>query len=154
MQRRDFFKTLGVVAAATALTPVVSFAGTPVVSKNAMSYKTAMDAITGGKGATESSKIKLKTPEIAENGAVVPVTVDVESPMTANDYVKAIHILADKNFNSRSININLTPANGKAMFSTRIKLGGTQNVIALVELSNGEFIMTSQNVKVTIGGCG
>ena len=155
MQRRDFFKKMGVVAAASALTPVISFAGeTKVVSKNAMSHKTAVDAITGGKKATVSSRIKLKVPEIAENGAVVPVTVNVDSPMTNNDYVKAIHILASKNFNSRSIDVYLTPANGKAMFSTRIKLGGTQDVIALVELSNGDFITASQNVKVTIGGCG
>ena len=153
MQRRDFFKKLGVVAAATALTPTISFAS-GAKSKNAMAFKTAMDAITGGKVAKTSSRIKLKTPEIAENGAVVPVTVNVDSPMTQDDYVKAIHILASKNFNSRSIDVNLTPANGKAMFSTRIKLGGTQDVIALVELSNGEFIMASQNVKVTIGGCG
>ena len=152
MQRRDFFKKLGVVAAASALTPTMSFAAGG--NKNAMSYKTAVDAITGGKGATTSSKIKLKTPEIAENGAVVPVTVNVDSPMTANDYVKAIHILSDKNGNARAIDVNLTPANGKAMFSTRIKLNGTQNVTALVELSNGDFIMASQNVKVTIGGCG
>ena len=153
MQRRDFFKKLGVVAAASALTPAMSFAAGPV-GKNAMAYKTAIDAITGGKGATVSSKVKLKTPEIAENGAVVPVTVNVDSPMTQSDYVKAIHILTDKNFNSRAIDVHLTPANGKAMFSTRIKLSGTQNVTALVELSNGKFIMASQNVKVTIGGCG
>lgn len=154
MQRREFFKKMGVAAAAGALVPTMTFAAEPAKSKNAMAYKTAVDAITGGKAVKASKKIKLKTPEIAENGAVVPVTVNVDSPMTDSDYVKAIHILTDKNFNSRSINVYLTPANGKAMFSTRIKLGGTQNVIALVELSNGEFISASQNVKVTIGGCG
>ncbi|MBT5935794.1 thiosulfate oxidation carrier protein SoxY [Sulfurimonas sp.] len=155
MQRRDFFKKLGLVAAASALTPAISFASeTKVVSKNTMSYQTAVDAITGGKTVTVSSKIKLKVPEIAENGAVVPVTVNIDSPMTENNYVKAIHILASHNFNARSIDVYLTPANGKAMFSTRIKLGGTQDVTALVELSNGDFISASQNVKVTIGGCG
>jgi len=153
MQRRDFFKKLGVVAAASALAPSISFAGAPV-SKNAMPYKEALNAITGGKVPTASSKVHLKAPEIAENGAVVPVTIEVDSPMTDSDYVKAIHILADKNFNARSIDVNLTPANGKAMFSTRIKLGGTQNVVALVELSSGEFLIATQSVKVTIGGCG
>ena len=153
MQRRDFFKKLGVVAAAGALSPTISFAAA-VANKNTMSYKTAFDAITGGKTAKNSSKVKLKVPEIAENGAVVPVTVNVDSPMTANDYVKAIHILSDKNGNARAIDVNLTPANGKAMFSTRIKLNGTQKVTALVELSNGQFITASQSVKVTIGGCG
>jgi len=154
MQRRDFLKQLGVVAAASAVTPVMSFAGEKPKSKNAMSYTTALNAITGGKTPTESAKVKLKTPEIAENGAVVPVTVTVDSPMTDSDYVKSIHILATKNFNARCIDVNLTPANGKAMFSTRIKLGGTQEVVALVELSDGNFLMTKQSVKVTIGGCG
>ena len=157
MQRRDFFKKLGVAAVASAaipaIIPSVSFAS-EIKSKNVMSAQAAIAVITGGKTATKSAKIKLKVPEIAENGAVVPVTVNVDSPMIDSDYVKAIHILTSKNFNARAIDVSLSPANGKAMFSTRIKLGGTQDVIALVELSNGEFITTSQSVKVTIGGCG
>jgi sulfur-oxidizing protein SoxY len=156
MQRRDFFKKLGSVAAVGAVMPVMSFAAdaSKPVSPNKMSYKTALEAITGSKTPVKSSKVKLKVPEIAENGAVVPVTVEVDSPMTDADYVKAIHILAAKNSNSRCIDVNLTPANGKAYLATRIKLGGTQEVVGLVELSNGEFLMASQSVKVTIGGCG
>ncbi len=155
MQRRDFFKKLGTVAVVTAVVPAMSFAGNAKpVGPNKMDFKTAVNAITGGKTPQKSNKVKLKTPEIAENGAVVPVTVSVDSPMTDTDYVKAIHILDGKNSNARCIDVFLTPANGKAMFSTRIKLGGTQDVTALVELSNGEFLIASQSVKVTIGGCG
>lgn len=155
MQRRDFFKKLGVVAVVTAVVPAMSFAeDAKPISPNKMSLKTAIDAITGGKTPKTSSTVKLKVPEIAENGAVVPVTVEVDSPMTDSDYVKSIHILAGKNSNSRCLDVNLTPANGKAMLSTRIKLGGTQEVTALVELSNGDFLIASQSVKVTIGGCG
>jgi len=155
MQRRDFFKKLGAVAAVGAVIPAMSFAAdAKPVGPNAMSFKSAVDTITGGKAPKASKKIKLKVPEIAENGAVVPVTVEVDSPMTDADYVKAIHILAGKNSNARCIDVNLTPANGKAMFATRIKLSGTQEVSALVELSNGDFIIASQSVKVTIGGCG
>ena len=156
MQRRDFFKKLGTVVAVSAVIPAIGFsADAPApVSPNKMSFDTAVNAITGGKKAVKSDKVKLKVPEIAENGAVVPVTVNVDSPMTDSDYVKAIHILSGKNSNARCIDINLTPANGKAMFATRIKLGGTQDVVALVELSDGEFLMAAQSVKVTIGGCG
>jgi sulfur-oxidizing protein SoxY len=155
MQRRDFFKKLGTAAAVTAVIPAMSFAGdAKPVSPNKMDYDTAVKTITGGKAPKPSKKVKLKVPEIAENGAVVPVTVTVDSPMTASNYVKAIHILTGKNSNSRTIDVYLTPANGKAMFATRIKLGGTQKVTALVELSNGEFLIASQSVKVTIGGCG
>jgi sulfur-oxidizing protein SoxY len=156
MQRRDFFKKLGAVATVAAVTPIVSFAADEEKPSglNKLSYKDAVDAITGGKVPVASSKIKLKVPEIAENGAVVPVTVEVESPMTEADYVKAIHIFATKNANTRCIDVHLTPANGKAMFATRIKLGGTQEVATVVELSDGTFLTASQSVKVTIGGCG
>ncbi len=155
MQRRDFFKKLGAAAAVTAVVPVMSFAAdAKPVSANKLDIKSAIDAITGGKTPKASKKVKLKTPEIAENGAVVPVTVEVDSPMTESDYVKAIHILAGKNSNARCLDVQLTPANGKAMLSTRIKLGGTQEVTAVVALSNGDFLIASQSVKVTIGGCG
>ena len=155
MQRRDFFKKVGAVVAVSAVIPAMSFAGdAKPVGKNAMAFQVALDAITGGKTPAVSDKVKLKVPEIAENGAVVPVTVTVDSPMTDADYVKGIHILTTKNFNARTIDIHLTPANGEAMFSTRIKLGGTQEIVAVIELSNGEFLMASQSVKVTIGGCG
>lgn len=154
MKRRDFFKQLGSVAVVAAtVSPTMSFAAAPEVA-NALSYKAAIDAITGGKTAKSSDKVTLKVPEIAENGAVVPVTVLVDSPMTDTDYVKSIHIIAGKNANARCIDAHLTPANGKAMFATRVKLGGTQEVAAVIALSNGEFLIASQSVKVTIGGCG
>ena len=154
MKRRDFIKQLGSAAVVAAtVTPTMSFADAPK-SANALSYKAAMDAITGGKTAAASDKVTLKVPEIAENGAVVPVTVLVDSPMTDADYVKSIHIIAGKNANARCIDVHLSPANGAAMFATRVKLGGTQDITAIVALSNGKFLMASQNVKVTIGGCG
>ncbi|MBD3823850.1 MAG: thiosulfate oxidation carrier protein SoxY [Epsilonproteobacteria bacterium] len=158
MQRREFFKKLGVAAAAGAVLPSLALSNEAAAPKpkgpNELSYKDAVNAITGGKKVVNSPLVHLKAPEIAENGAVVPVTVEVDSPMTENDYVKAIHIFATKNNNTRCIDVHLTPANGKAMFATRIKLGGTQEVAALVELSNGTFLVATQSVKVTIGGCG
>ena len=155
MQRRDFFKTLGSVAIIGAALPVMGFAvEVKVKGPNAFSFQQAIDAITGGKTPVKSDKVHLKVPEIAENGAVVPVTVEVDSPMTANDYVKAIHIFATKNNNVRCVNAHLTPANGKAMLATRVKLGGTQDVAVIVEMSDGTFLMAAQSVKVTIGGCG
>jgi len=155
MQRRDFFKKLGTVAAISAVAPMMSFAADKKpTGPNEFSYKKAIAAITGGKELKPSSKITMKAPEIAENGAVVPVSVTVDSPMTANDYVKTIHIFATKNSNVRCLAAHLTPANGAAMLATRVKLGGTQDVATIVEMSDGTFLTASQNVKVTIGGCG
>lgn len=157
MQRRSFLKSFGAVAACAALVPnVVNAADEPkkVTGPNDMSIEAAIAAITGGKPVAPSAKVTLSAPEIAENGAVVPVKVTVESPMSATDYVKAIHVLASKNNNSRCANVYLTPANGEASFGTRIKLGSTQDVVAIAEMSNGTFLSAKQNVKVTIGGCG
>lgn len=156
MQRRDFLRNLGVGAAGAVILPSVSFAADAPKPKgsNVLSYKDALKAVTGGKTAEVSAKVNLKVPEIAENGAVVPVTVEIDHPMTDSNYVKAIHVLTEKNANSRCIDVHLSPANGKAMLATRVKLGETQEIVAIAELSNGTFLMASQSVKVTIGGCG
>lgn len=158
MERRNFLKGLCAVSAVTAtMTPALLSAEEKKAapqSPNAMDYKTAVDTITGGKGATESPKVDLSVPEIAENGAVVPVKVSVDHPMEENNYVKAIHVLAKENSNVRSADVMLTPMNGKGFFATRIKLAKTQEVVAVVELSDGSFISAAKSVKVTIGGCG
>lgn len=157
MERRSFLKSFGAVAACATLIPsIVSAAdeAKKVTGPNEMSIETAISAITGGKAVTPSSKVSLSAPEIAENGAVVPIKVTVTSAMTDKDYVKAIHVFATKNNNVRCANVYLTPANGEASFGTRIKLGGTQDVLAIVEMSDGTFLSGKQNVKVTIGGCG
>ena len=122
--------------------------------KNALTYDEAVKAITSGKAVTDSDKVTLIVPEIAENGAVVPVKVKVESAMTEAEHVKAIHVLSTKNGNARCADVMLTPMNGKGYFATRIKLGGTQDVVALVEMSDGSFLRAAKPVKVTIGGCG
>lgn len=154
MQRRLFLKSLGAVAAASAVvSPSIAFAADKAAS-NQMNLETALKAISGGKKVTTSSKVHLKAPEIAENGAVVPVTVEVDSPMTDADHVQSIHIFATKNNNVRCADVMMTPMNGKAMFSTRIKLGSTQEVMAVAVTSKGEVLSASQSVKVTIGGCG
>jgi sulfur-oxidizing protein SoxY len=95
MERRSFLKGFGAAAAcAVALPHVASAAEAKKTSgPNEMNFETAVAAITGGKAVNPSAKVKMEAPEIAENGAVVPVKVSVESPMSANDYVKAIHVL-------------------------------------------------------------
>ncbi len=156
MKRRSFLKGVAATAplAMVAAPLALDAKDNKPKSPNAMDLKTAMDAITGGKGAKESKKIKLTVPEIAENGAVVPVKITVDHPMEANNYVKAIHVFATQNVNVRCADVQLTPMNGKGYFATRVKLAKSQDVMALVELSDGTFIKTQKPVKVTIGGCG
>ena len=157
MKRRNFMQGLllsSAVAITTSPTLLSAEEKPKKTGPNDMDYKTAEAAITGGKEIKESDKLKLTVPEIAENGAVVPVKVEVDHPMEENNFVKAIHVLNTKNGNARSADVMLTPLNGKGYFATRIKLGGTQDVVALVELSDGTFLKAAKSVKVTIGGCG
>lgn len=107
-----------------------------------------------GEKAIEAGKIKLDVPQIAENGLVVPVSIDVESAMTADDYVKSVHIFADGNPLPQIATFKFTPACGKASASTRMRLAQTQNIVCVAEMSNGKIYSTKAEVKVTIGGCG
>jgi len=156
MKRRNFIKGICATSAMVAtVSPSLLLAkDEKPAGGNVLAYAAAVEAITGGKAVSDSDKVKLTVPEIAENGAVVPVKVNVDNPMEESNYVKAIHVLSTKNGNSRCADVMLTPLNGKGYFATRVKLNGTQDVVALVELSNGTFMRSAKSVKVTIGGCG
>ncbi|WP_372617344.1 thiosulfate oxidation carrier protein SoxY [Falsiroseomonas sp.] len=107
-----------------------------------------------GERTPEEGRVALRLPPIAENGNTVPLTVTVESPMTAADHVKAVHVFADKNPTPDVATFHLTPAMGRAQADTRIRLGQTQDVIAVAEMSDGKLYIGRAEVKVTIGGCG
>jgi sulfur-oxidizing protein SoxY len=155
MKRRNFIKGICTVSAVAAtMTPSMVLAKDAPKSANVLTYDAAVAAITGGKTVTDSPKVTLTVPEIAENGAVVPVKVNVESPMTEAEHVKAIHVLSTKNGNARCADVMLTPLNAKGYFATRVKLNGTQDIVALIEMSDGSFLRAAKPVKVTIGGCG
>ena len=108
---------------------------------------------TGGKTA-ESGKIAIDLPEIAENGNTVPLSIKVDSPMTAEDYVSEIRVIADGNPNPGVVGFHLTPMAGRAEVATRIRLNSTENVIVLAKTSGGKLFMDRRMVKVTVGGCG
>jgi sulfur-oxidizing protein SoxY len=108
---------------------------------------------TSGKTA-ENGHITIDLPEIAENGNTVPLAIKVDSPMTADDYVSAIRVIADGNPNPGVVQFHLTPMSGRAEVATRIRLNSTENVIVLAKTSTGKLYTTRQSVKVTVGGCG
>ena len=98
--------------------------------------------------------VSLDAPEIAENGNTVPVSVTVESPMTAEDYVESVAIYAEGNPSPEVITFHFTPMSGKATATTRMRLAKTQNVVAVAKTNTGATMMDKKEVKVTIGGCG
>ncbi len=107
-----------------------------------------------GEGQPKEGKVTINAPEIAENGATVPVTLVVDSPMTPQNYVARITLLADGNPNPEVAEFRLTPLSGKAEVSIRIRLAKTQNLVAVAELSDKSLWIAKKEIKVTIGGCG
>lgn len=99
-------------------------------------------------------KVKLDLPEIAENGNTVPYSIEVESPGTAADFVRAVHVISTGNPQPQIASFHFTPLSGRAAASSRMRLGRTQDIVALAEMSDGRFFVGKRTVKVTIGGCG
>jgi sulfur-oxidizing protein SoxY len=119
----------------------------PKDSFGSTSASGALQTLLGADVTTPSSQIKMKIPEIAENGAVVPVSVTTDL-----QNVESISIIVEKNPRPLAASFELPPGT-LPKISCRIKMGETSDVMAVVKTSNGIF-STSSEVKVTIGGCG
>ncbi len=118
-------------------------------NKAAFETKTFNDTVKamGGTNAAESKDIAIVSPDIAENGAVVPFSITSKIPKT-----ESIALLVEKNPNTLAANF-LIPDGTEAGITTRVKMGQTSNVIALVK-ADGKYYYTAKEVKVTLGGCG
>ena len=152
MQRRTFLKgtlagsAVAVAVGAGLLSPSMVLA----YPKDAFAAKTVQDALSGLFGSadtTPSGDITIKAPDIAENGAVVPISVT-----SSIGGISDISIIAEKNGTPLAANFKLSSA-AKGNVSTRIKMGKTSNVIAVVK-AGGKAYSARKEVKVTIGGCG
>jgi sulfur-oxidizing protein SoxY len=149
VSRRDVlsYTSAGILAAAG-----VSLFGSIAKADKKMTLD-AIKKLNGGKVA-KSGKISLELPQIAENGNTVPLSFEVESPMSVSDHVKSVHIFAEGNPAPEVASFHFSPANGVAKVSVRMRLSKTQNVIAVAEMSDGSIFQATTEVKVTIGGCG
>lgn len=104
-------------------------------------------------GVPKAGRVSLKIPELAENGNAVGMTVEVESPMTAADHVKTIHVLSEKNPIVDIVRFHIGPRAGRARISTNIRLATTQRVVALAEMSDGSIWQGHADVIVTLAAC-
>jgi sulfur-oxidizing protein SoxY len=112
----------------------------------------AVAAYTRG-AAVRAGKVKLDIAELVDNGNVVPMTVTVESPMTAAEHVLAIAVFNEKNPLRDVAKFTLGPRAGKASVSTRIRLATSQKLVAIAQLSDGSFWSHTVDVIVTIAAC-
>ena len=147
--RRELLKgsaVLGLAMAAGLLKPGSAWADWNKAAFDTRSLNDAVKAL-GGASPAESNLIAITSPDIAENGAVVPFTIESKIPKTEN-----VAILIEKNPNILAANFTI-PDGTQPWVNTRVKMGQTSNVIALVK-ADGKFYYASKEVKVTLGGCG
>jgi len=112
----------------------------------------AIQKITGN-ARIQEGRVTLTIPPLIENGNLVVLRVSVESPMTANDYVKAIHVIAEGNPLPNIFTAYLTPRSGTANITTRVRLADSQRVWAIAQMSNGSFWQGSAETLVTLSAC-
>ena len=152
MQRRTFLQgglatgTVAVALGAGLLSPRAVLAAWPKAAFESKSVADGMSSLMGSDTSTPSGDIAIKAPDIAENGAVVPITVSTGMK------TDSIAIFVEKNGQPLAANF-VMGANAKGFVSSRIKMGKTSNVIAVVK-SGGKAHSARKEVKVTIGGCG
>ncbi len=121
----------------------------------ALARPSLQEAVVGfTKGApVQAGRVKLTVPPLVENGNAVGVTIDVESPMTAQAHVRRIGLFNEKNPQADIAVFRLGPHNGRARIATRIRLATSQTVIAVAELSDGTYWSSEANVIVTLAAC-
>ncbi len=146
--RRDVLRATGTMAAGG----IVSVLLVRGARATPASMQIAIHKVVG-EASIKPGRVKIDIPPVVENGNTVPMTVAVESPMTASDHVKAIHVFNEKNPQPKVISVRLGPRAGRARISTRIRLADSQKVIAIAEFSDGSFWSDSADVIVTLAAC-
>lgn len=140
-----------VVSALLALTllPV----STSAVLADAADLAAAMNEALGAGYKLNEGRVKVRVPELAENGNVVPLRVQVESPMTAGDHVQTIFVFSEKNPIANVARFHLGPRAGQARVQTNIRLAASQHITVVARMANGELWAATAQVIVTQGAC-
>lgn len=112
----------------------------------------ALAALLGGR-TLQSGRVSLEIPKLADNGNSVPLTITVDSPMTERDRVLAIHIFSERNPRPRMASVVLGPDVARAHVATRVRLAGTQHIVAVAEMADGALWGAATEVIVTQSAC-
>ena len=123
-----------------------------IAAQRAKALQQAVDKVVGG-ATVRRGRVKLDLPPLIDNGNTVPLSVTVESPMTAADHVKAIHVFTEKNPQPNVVSVHLGPRAGRAVLTTRARIADSGTVLAVAQMSDGSFWSGSMNVIVTLSAC-
>lgn len=111
-----------------------------------------INKVTGG-APVSAGRVRLEMPRLADNGHSVPLKLTVESPMTAVDHVRSITLLSERNPRPIVAMFHLGPKAGRAEIVTRVRLNGTQQLLAIAQFSDGSYWSGSAEVEVTESAC-
>jgi sulfur-oxidizing protein SoxY len=153
LSRRTFLVQAGSAAALMVLLDGWSGARAEAVAEQTAEFKAALQSLLGN-ATPQSSGLTLDLPESVDNGDYVPVALSVDSPMTAEDHVEAVHLLSTANPRASVATFRFTLLSGRAQVTSRMRLAKTQDVVAIAELSGGRILLTRRKVDVKVGGCG
>jgi sulfur-oxidizing protein SoxY len=150
LPRRDFVLGAGAVAL---LAGMLGAARKADAAEHSARFKSALAALIGAATPREGG-IEMDLPDAVENGDYVPLALAVASPMTPESHVTAIHLLSTANPRATVATFRFTLLSGKARVTSRMRLAKTQEVVAVAELGDGTFLMSTRTVDVKVGGCG
>ena len=145
LSRRMYLSALGLLGLSTWMAPSLTMAKKPE----------AMEAIAkiAGSNTIRDGRVKLVIPPLVESGNLVVLKLSIESPMTANDYVKAVHVIAEENPSPNIFTAYFTPRSGRAELTTRVRLADSQRVWAIAQMSDGSFWQGYADTLVTLSAC-
>ncbi|WP_215334729.1 SoxY-related AACIE arm protein [Polynucleobacter sp. AP-Ainpum-60-G11] len=145
LSRRMYLSALG----------LLGISGWIVPSLTVAKKSEAMDAIAKivGSNTIRDGRVKLVIPPLVESGNLVVLKLSVESLMTANDYVKAVHVIAEGNPLPNIFAAYFTPRSGRAELTTRVRLADSQRVWAIAQMSDGSFWQGYADTLVTLSAC-
>ncbi len=131
----------------------VAFAAPPLASASADDDAAKLIELLTGKTPTPSDRVRIVMPAVFPNGYTVPLSLDVDSPMTETDHIKYIRVLAPQNPLIEVATFHFTPGRCQARASTRIRLAEPQFVLAVAEMNDGVLLLGKAWVDVATNGC-
>lgn len=143
LNRRDMIKTTAASMTA-AMLPVAAWANSERLDR--------IKAVFGERD-IDYTGVSISIPPIAENGYSVPLSVSVDSPMSANNYVQRIIVISERNPVAEIIAFTLGPHAGRAKVDTRVRLGGSQILTAIAEMNDGSLRAGTAKAVVTLAAC-
>jgi sulfur-oxidizing protein SoxY len=145
LSRRRYLSAIGLFGISSWIVPSLTVAKKPE----------AMEAVAKivGSNTIRDGRVKLVIPPLVESGNLVVLKLSIESPMTANDYVKAVHVVSEANPSPNMFTAYFTPRSGRAEFTSRVRLADSQRVWAIAQMSDGSFWQGYADTLVTLSAC-